>query len=54
MLVQYGGKSHREAVWYTQALRLKIHDSNLTCRVANKCQNIRGLVEMVEWNKKKH
>ena len=35
-----------------QALRLKICDSHLTCKVANKCLNVRERVEVVEWNKK--
>ena len=26
-------------------------DSHLTCKVANKCLNVRDLVEVVEWNK---
>ena len=29
-------------------LRLKIRDSHLTCKVANKCLNVRERVEMVE------
>ena len=33
-------------------MRLKICDSNLTCKVANKCLNVRERVEVVEWNKK--
>ena len=32
-------------------LRLKICDSHLTCKVANKCLNVRERVEVVEWNK---
>ena len=35
-----------------QAVRLKICDSHLTCKVANKCLNIRERVEVVEWNKR--
>ena len=35
-----------------QALRLKICESHLTCKVANKCLNVRERVEVVEWNKK--
>ena len=31
-------------------MRLKIRDSHLTCKVANKCLNER--VEVVEWNKR--
>ena len=46
-----GGKSHRVAVWQIQALRLKISDSHLTCKVANKCLNVCERVEVVEWNK---
>ena len=34
-----------------QALRLKICDSHLTCKVANKCLNVRERVEVVDWNK---
>ena len=33
-------------------LRLKICDSHPTCKVANKCLNVRERVEVVEWNKK--
>ena len=33
-------------------MRLKICDSHLTCKVANKCLNVREWVEVVEWNKK--
>ena len=33
-------------------MRLKICDSHLTCKVANKCLNVRERVEVVEWNKK--
>ena len=32
-------------------MRLKICDSHLTCKVANKCLNVREGVEVVEWNK---
>ena len=32
-------------------MRLKICDSHLTCKVANKCLNVRERVEVVEWNK---
>ena len=35
-----------------QMVRLKICDSHLTCKVANKCLNVRERVEVVEWNKK--
>ena len=28
----------------------KICDSHLTCKVANKCLNVRQRVEVVEWN----
>ena len=34
-----------------QALPLKICDSHLTCKVANKCLNVRERVEVVERNK---
>ena len=34
-------------------MRLKICDSHLTCKVANKCLNARERVEVVEWNKKR-
>ena len=33
-------------------MRLKIYDSHLTCKVANKCLNVRERVEVVEWNKR--
>ena len=33
-------------------MRLKIYDSHLTCKVANKCLNVCERVEVVEWNKK--
>ena len=33
-------------------MRLKICDSHLTCKVANKCLNVRGRVEVVEWNER--
>ena len=33
-------------------MRLKIRDSHLTCKVANKCLNVREWVEVVEWNKR--
>ena len=33
-------------------MRLKICDSHLTCKVANKCLNVRERVEVVEWKKK--
>ena len=32
-------------------MRLKICDSHLTYKVANKCLNVREQVEVVEWNK---
>ena len=32
-------------------MRLKICDSRLTCKVANKCLNVRERLEEVEWNK---
>ena len=35
-----------------QALRLKIRDSHLTCKVANKCLNVCERVEVVEWNRR--
>ena len=31
-------------------MRLKIRDSHLTCKVANKCQDIREHMEVVERN----
>ena len=37
-------------MWKTQALRLKIRDSHLTCEVANKCLNVREPMEVVQWN----
>ena len=33
-------------------MRLKICDSHLTCKAANKCLNVRERVGVVEWNKK--
>ena len=32
-------------------IRLKVRDSHLTCKVANKCLNVHEQVEVVEWNK---
>ena len=34
-----------------QVLRLKIYDSHLTGKAANKCLNVLERVEVVEWNK---
>ena len=31
---------------------IKNSESNLTCKVANKCLNVRQRVEVVEWNKR--
>ena len=45
------GKYHRVSVWQIQAVRSKIRDSHLTCKVSNKYQNVRELVEVVEWKK---
>ena len=47
MVIRYGGKCH-------QAVRLKLCDSHLTCKVANKCLNICEQEEVVEWNKHIH
>ena len=33
-------------------MRLKICDSHLTCKVVNKCLNVREWVEVVDWNKR--
>ena len=33
-------------------VRLKICDSHLTCKAANKYLNVHERVEVVEWNKK--
>ena len=33
-------------------MRIKLCDSHLTCKVANKCLNNREWVEVVEWNKR--
>ena len=33
-------------------MRLKICDSHLICKVANKCLNVSERVEVVEWNKR--
>ena len=52
MVIQQGGKSQRVAVWKIQAVRLKICDSHLSCKVANKCLDVREWVEVVEWNKR--
>ena len=35
-----------------QVVQLKICDSHVTPKVANKCLNVRERVEVVEWNKK--
>ena len=43
---------HVFAFHITQALPLAIRDSHLTCKVANKCLNVREWVEVVEFNKK--
>ena len=34
-------------------MRLKIRDSHLACKVANKCLNVREWVEVGEWNKRR-
>ena len=52
MVILQGGKSHRVLVWLLQAMRLKIHDSHLTCRVECKFLNVSEPVEEVERNKK--
>ena len=31
---------------------IKICDSHLTCKIANKCLNVRERVEVADWNKK--
>ena len=33
-------------------VRLKICDSHLSCKVADKCLNVREQAEVVEWNKR--
>ena len=44
MLIPKDGKAHWEAVLQIQAIRLKICDSHLTGKVANKCRNVwRGM-----------
>ena len=50
MVIQEDGKNHRVAAWQLQAVRLKIRDSHLTCKVVNKGPNVRGWVEAVERN----
>ena len=32
-------------------MRLKVCDSHLTCKVENKCLNVRQRVEVVDWNR---
>ena len=32
-------------------MKKKVCDGHLTCKVANKCLNVRERVEVVEWNK---
>ena len=34
-------------------MRLKMCDSHLTCKVSNKCLNVRKRMEVVKWNKKR-
>ena len=53
MVIRYGGKSHGVVVWWIQAVQLKICDSHLTRKVANKCLNVRERVEVVVWNKRR-
>ena len=50
MVILKGGKSHEVAVCLLHAMRLKIHDSHLTCKVANKFLNVCKRVEVVERN----
>ena len=45
MIIRSAGKSLGVAVWYIQALQLKICDNHFTCKVANKCLNVRERVE---------
>ena len=52
MVIRESDKSHRVSVWYVQLVRLKICDSNLTCKVVKKCLNFRERVEVIEWNKR--
>ena len=52
MIIQQGGKSRQVAVWLIQAVvQLKIRGSHLTCKVANKCLNVREGVEVEKRNK---
>ena len=51
MIIQQGGKSHQMPVSQLQAIRIKILGSHLTCKVANKCLNIREQEEVGEINK---
>ena len=34
------------------SINAKIRNSHLTCKVANKCLNVRERVEVVEWNRR--
>ena len=40
MVIQQGGKSHQAEAWKTQAVRIIIRNSHLTCKIANKCPNV--------------
>ena len=51
MVIQEGVKSHRVATWQLKAVRLKVRDNRLTCKVANKFLNDCKRVEVVERNK---
>ena len=49
MVFREGGKFHRVAVKETQAMRLKIRDSHLTCKVVNKCLNVLERIKIVSF-----
>ena len=48
MVFREGGKFHRVAVKETQAMRLKVRDSHLTCKVVNKCLNVLERMKVAE------
>ena len=51
MVNNQGGKFHRVADWLLHTMRLQKRGSHLTCKVANKCLNVRERVEVVDRNK---
>ena len=52
MVIQEGGKISTSSSLVNTSVAIKICDSHLTCKVANKCLNVRERVEVEEWNKK--